>query len=128
MKLQKKLKNKVTGKALALLAPAHLLVVWIGNQICMEAGPLWHPEIGSDVIELKATVEGLYHHLETLKFIIFQGRFQCNSLRLAIIFKALPLLHVYCIVIMYKPKISLMYLMFLYLTGICYGWCEVGLN
>ena len=84
MKLQKKLKNKVTGKALALLAPARLLNRLDWKSDLHGAGHFGTLEIRSDVIELKATVEGSYHHLKTrVEFIIFQGRFQCNSLRLS---------------------------------------------
>ena len=84
MKLQKKLKNKVTGKALALLAPARLLNRLDWKSDLHGAGHFGTLEICSDVIELKATVEGSYHHLKTrVEFIIFQGRFQCNSLRLS---------------------------------------------
>ena len=54
------------------------------------------------------------------------GQYRTHPQRLvgAIIFKALHL-HVQSWSIMYKQKISLM---FLHLTCICYGWCEVGLN
>lgn len=62
MKLQKKLKNKVTGKALALLAPAHLLNRLDWKSDLHGAGHFGTLEIRSDVIELKATVEGSYHH------------------------------------------------------------------
>lgn len=62
MKLQKKLKNKVTGKALALLAPAHLLNRLDWKSDLHGAGHFGTLEICSDVIELKATVEGSYHH------------------------------------------------------------------
>ena len=65
VKLQKKLKNKVTGKALALLAPAHRLNRLDWKSDLHGAGHFGTLEIRSDVIELKATVEGSYHHLET---------------------------------------------------------------
>lgn len=65
-------------------APAHLLNRLDWKSDLHGAGHFGTLEIRSDVIELKATVEGSYHHLETrVKFIIFQGRFQCNSLRLS---------------------------------------------